>query len=199
MKFSRVSAPVLFVESIAIFCSVLLAFAADQWRDDMNERARGDAILTLVRTELTENLYELERLADTREEMLEGYIGALDDFIDTGVFPSRLPVFKVPEITDVAYQLASDSGVISGVEPNELIVIARAYEALKEVRGNEVFLNNRNAQIRFRDGEQYLSGFIYFANRAMVNEPAAIVSVREAIELLSDEVPDQETTAPSIT
>ncbi|MEL6723538.1 MAG: hypothetical protein AAFP24_00855, partial [Pseudomonadota bacterium] len=65
MKFSRVSAPVLLVESIAIFCSVLLAFAADQWRDDMNERARADAILTLVRTELTENLNELELLAGT--------------------------------------------------------------------------------------------------------------------------------------
>jgi len=199
MKFSRVSAPVLLVESIAIFCSVLLAFAADQWRDDMNERARADAILTLVRTELTENLNELELLAGTREDMLQGYIDALETFIDTGRFPQILPEYKVPDITDVAYQLATDSGVISGIEPNELIVVARAYEALKEVRGNEVFLNNRNAQIRFRDGEQYLSGFIYFANRAIVNEPAAIVAVRDAIELLSDEAPEPQSVEAPIT
>ncbi len=184
MKFSRVSAPVLLVESIAIFCSVLLAFAADQWRDDMNERSRADAILVLVRTELTENLSELEQLTGTREDMLQGYITALDEFVDSGQFPQILPEYNVPEITDVAYQLATDSGVISRVAPSDLIVIARAYEALNEVRANEVFLNNRNAQIRFRDGEQYLSGFIYFANRAMVNEPAAILSVRQAIELL---------------
>lgn len=184
MKFSKLSAPVLLVESIAIFCSVLLAFAAEQWREDMNERARADDVLVLVRTELNANLSELERLADTREVMLQGYIGALDGYIDTGEFPLDLPDFQVPDITEVAYQLATDSGVISRVEPNELIVIARAYEALGKVKANEAFLNNRNAQIRFRDGEQYLSGFIYFANRAMVNEPEAIDAVRDAIELL---------------
>ena len=184
MKFSRMSAPVILVESIAIFCSVLLAFAAEQWREDMNERARAEDILVLVRTELEANLSELEALADTRETMLQGYIQALDEFVDTGQFPADLPNLDVPDITVVAYQLAADSGVISGVDPSELIVIARAYEALTAVRANEVFLNNRNAQIRFRDGEQYLSGFIYFANRAMVNEPAAIDAVKAAIETM---------------
>lgn len=184
MKFSQMNAPVILGHAIAIFCSVLLAFAAEQWREDMNERARADDVLTLVRAELSENLAELERLAPTRDEMLSNYIGALDGLVDTGQFPQNLPRLDVPNITDVAYQLATESGVLSRIEPVDLIVIAKAYEALDSVEDNQLFLNNRNAQIRFRDGEQYISGFIYFANRAMVNEPEAIEAVRAAIEVL---------------
>ena len=184
MKFSQMNAPVILGHAIAIFCSVLLAFAAEQWREDMNERARADDVLALVRVELSENLVELERLAPTRDEMLSNYIGALDGLVETGQFPQNLPRLDVPNITDVAYQLATESGVLSRIEPVDLIVIAKAYEALDSVEDNQLFLNNRNAQIRFRDGEQYISGFIYFANRAMVNEPEAIGAVRAAIEVL---------------
>lgn len=184
MKFSRISVPVLLVESVAIFCSVLLAFAAEQWRQDMNERAQADAILVLVRTELSENLNELERVAAKREDMLGDFISSMDQFVASGEFPTDLPDYDPPEITRVAYQLATDSGVISKIEPSDLIVIARAYEALAVVKRNETFLSNRNAQIRFGDAEQYLSGFIYFTNQAMTNEPAAIASVKDAIELL---------------
>ncbi|MEO1321829.1 MAG: hypothetical protein AAFV59_02360 [Pseudomonadota bacterium] len=184
MKLSRISAPVLLVESIAIFCSVLLAFAAEQWRQDMNEKAQADAILVLVQTELTENLTELERVSLKREAMLDDFIGAMDQFVATGEFPTDLPDYDPPEITNVAYQLATDSGVISRIEPGDLIIIAQAYEALAAVKRNETFLSNRNAQIRFGDAEQYLSGFIYFTNQAMTNEPAAILSVKDAIERL---------------
>ena len=184
MKLSQISAPVILVESIAIFCSVLLAFAAEQWRQDMNEQAQADAILVLVRTELEENLTELERVSIKREDMLASYIDALDSFQKSGEFPTDMPPIDPPEITNVAYQLATDSGVISRIEPAELIVIAQAYEALASVKGNRAFLSNRNAQIRFGDAEQYLSGFIYFTNQSMANEPAAIVSVKTAIELL---------------
>ena len=184
MKFSQMNAPVILGHAVAIFCSVLLAFAAEQWREDMNERDRADDVLTLVRTELTENLAQLERLAPTRDEMLSNYIGALDGLVETGQFPQNLPRLDVPNVTDVAYQLATESGVLSRIEPADLIVIAKAYEALDSVEDNQLFLHNRNAQIRFRDGEQYISGFIYFANRAMVNEPEAIDAVRAAIRVL---------------
>ena len=70
------------------------------------------------------------------------------------------------------------------VAPEELLVVARAYEALEEVRRNDTFLNERNAQIRFNDGEQYLSGFIYYLNRAIGNEPVAIELIRDAIDML---------------
>lgn len=184
MKFSQMSAPVIFGQAVAIFCSVLLAFAAEQWRDDMNERARAEDVLTLVKAELTENLAELERVSATRQEMLDSYIAALDALVDTGVFPRELPILQVPEITNVAYQLATDSGVLSRIEPDDVIVVARAYQALASVQDNQVFLNNRNAQIRFRDGEQYISGFIYFSNRALSNEPDAIVAIEAAIATL---------------
>ena len=184
MKFSQMSAPVIFGQAVAIFCSVLLAFAAEQWREDMNERARAEDVLTLVKAELTENLAELERVSATRQEMLDAYIAALDGLVDTGVFPRELPDLSVPEITNVAYQLATDSGVLSRIEPEDVIVVARAYQALSSVQDNQVFLNNRNAQIRFRDGEQYISGFIYFSNRALSNEPEAIVAIEAAIAKL---------------
>lgn len=184
MKLSHVSLPVILVESLAIFCSVLLAFAAEQWRDDLNERARTRIVLELVRTELEENLQELQSANSTRQAMHDGYVEALNKMVDTGQFPRDLPQYRAPELTDVAYQLASESGAISRIQPDQLIVIAKAYEALDEVRRNETFLDNRNAQIRFRDGEQYLSGFIYFANRALINEPDAIRKVEAAIGLL---------------
>ena len=76
------------------------------------------------------------------------------------------------------------AGAMTTVAPKDLLVVARAYEALEEVRRNDTFLNARNAQIRFNDGEQYLSGFIYYVNRANNNEPIAIELVREAIETL---------------
>ncbi|MEM1174329.1 MAG: hypothetical protein AAGI27_05925, partial [Pseudomonadota bacterium] len=90
------------------------------------------------------------------------------------------------EITSIAYQLAADADAVTSVATEELLIIARAYEALQEVRRNDAFLTERNAQIRFNDGEQYLSGFIYYLNRAAINEPIAVDRVRDAIEMLDN-------------
>lgn len=43
-------------------------------------------------------------------------------------------------------------------------MIARAYESLETVRRNDTLLNERNTQIRFNDGEQYILGFIDYIN-----------------------------------
>ncbi len=106
-----------------------------------------------------------------------------------GRFPYDIPSLETPEITTIAYDLATDSGAVTTVSASELLVIARAYEALDKVRGNDDFLQNRNAQIRFGDGEQYISGFIYYVNQASANEPEAIEYVRNALELLGDGAP----------
>ncbi|MEM7431649.1 MAG: hypothetical protein AAF351_06880 [Pseudomonadota bacterium] len=180
----RLKIPRLLVESAAIFFSVLLAFIVEQWREDMNEQREAEAILNLVRAELVQNLEELEEIAPRRTEMLENYQEAIMSFRDTGKFPRELPNFVSPEITSLAYELATDAGAVASVDPAELLVIARAYEALEDVRRNDTFLNDRNAQVRFNDGEQYLSGFIYYINLALGNEPAAIELVGEAIEML---------------
>ena len=184
MKPSQLNAPVILGQAVAIFCSVLLAFAAEQWRDDFNERQRANDVLTLVKTELEENLIELERVTVERQDRLNAYIAAIDELIETGQYPQDVPVLLTPEITNVAYQLATDSGVLSSIEPKDLLVIARAYDALASVEANILFLNNRNAQIRFQDGEQYISGFIYFSNRALNNEPVAIEAIKKAIATL---------------
>ncbi len=176
--------PRLLVESAAIFFSVLLAFFVEQWREDINERREAEAILNLVRAELVQNLAELEAIVPKREAMLAGYQEAIMTLRNEGLFPLDLPDFESPDITSLAYELATDAGAVTTVAPEELLVIARAYEALEEVRRNDTFLNERNAQIRFNDGEQYLSGFIYYINRAIGNEPVAIDLVREAIEML---------------
>ncbi len=176
--------PPLLLESIAIFLSVLLAFFVEQWREDLNEEKDAEVALSLVRAELAQNLAELERIAPSRPELLLAYQEAIQSLIREKQFPQDLPRTVPPEITIVAYELATDSGAIASVEASDLLVIASAYEALEKVRRNEIFLENRNAQIRFNDGEQYLSGFIYYFNRAMGNEPRAIAKVQEALVLL---------------
>ena len=180
----RLQPPRLLVESAAIFLSVLLAFFVEQWREDINEQREAEAILNLVRAELSQNLAELESIAPTRAAMLAGYQAAIMELKNENRFPRNLPEFQSPEITSIAYELATDAGAVATVAPEDLLVVARAYEALEEVRRNDTFLNERNAQIRFNDGEQYLSGFIYYVNRASGNEPVAIQLVREAIETL---------------
>ncbi|MEO0615592.1 MAG: hypothetical protein AAFY69_05600 [Pseudomonadota bacterium] len=176
--------PKILVESAAIFFSVLLAFVVEQWREDLNERREAEATLNLVRAELTQNLAELEAIAPLRGDMLRGYEEAIMALKNENRFPANLPEFRSPDITSIAYELATDSGAVTGVAPEDLLTVARAYEALEEVRRNDTFLNERNAQIRFNDGEQYLSGFIYYLNRANINEPIAMGHVRAAIETL---------------
>ncbi|MEM8500301.1 MAG: hypothetical protein AAF542_19965 [Pseudomonadota bacterium] len=181
---SRLQPTRLLIESAAIFFSVLLAFFVEQWREDINERREAEAILNLVRTELMQNLASLNAVASKREAMLADYQKAIMVLRDEGRFPAQMPNFQSPEITVLAYELATDVGAVTTVAPEELLVVARAYEALEEVRRNDTFLSERNAQVRFNDGEQYLSGFIYYINMAMGNEPAAIEYVRDAIEML---------------
>jgi hypothetical protein len=174
----------ILVESVAIFLSVLLAFFVEQWREDRNELREAEAALELVRAELRQNLVELERVAPQRPEMLQDFIDAMSELEETGTFPQNFPRLETPEITTIAYDLATDSGAVTTVPAEELLVIAQAYEALDKVKRNDIFLNERNAQIRFKDAEQYISGFIYYVNRAISNEPAAIEDVKDALELL---------------
>ncbi|MEN7342157.1 MAG: hypothetical protein AAAFM81_04410 [Pseudomonadota bacterium] len=172
------------VESCAIFLSVLLAFLVEQWRDDLNEEKDALAALSLVRAELGQNLRALTEVEPKRAIMLESYQRAINDLIDNNVFPKELPNFETPVVTSIAYELATDSGAVVTVDAADLLVIARAYESIDVVRRNERFLNERNAQIRFNDGEQYLSGFIYYINRAQANEPKAISDIKNAIASL---------------
>lgn len=179
----------LLAESAAIFLSVLLAFLVEQWREDQNELQEAEAAISLVRAELAQNLAELERVAPSRDEQLQVYIEAMGVLQNEGRFPYDLPRLDTPEITTIAYDLATDSGAVTTVSTDELLLIAKAYEALVRVQGNDDFLQSRNAQIRFGDGEQYISGFIYYVNQASANEPNAIEHVRKALELLTPESP----------
>ncbi|MEM9688136.1 MAG: hypothetical protein AAF917_01535 [Pseudomonadota bacterium] len=179
----------LLAESAAIFLSVLLAFFVEQWREDQNELQEAEAAISLVRAELAQNLAELERVAPSRDKQLQVYIEAMGVLQNEGRFPYDLPRLDTPEITTIAYDLATDSGAVTTVSTDELLLIAKAYEALDRVQGNDDFLQSRNAQIRFGDGEQYISGFIYYVNQASANEPNAIEHVRKALELLTPESP----------
>ncbi|MEM8984482.1 MAG: hypothetical protein AAGC71_15730 [Pseudomonadota bacterium] len=183
---SRLRLSHVLIESAAVFFSVLLAFIVEQWREDINERREADAILNLVRIELIQNLAELTEIVPKREAMLADYQRAISDLRSEGKFPNPMPEFRSPEITSLAYELATDVGAVTTVAPEELLIVARAYEALDDVRQNDTFLNQRNAQVRFNDAEQYLSGFVYYINRAMGNEPDAIDHVSEAIAMLEN-------------
>ncbi|NRA30513.1 MAG: hypothetical protein HRU11_09650 [Parvularculaceae bacterium] len=171
---------------MAIFVSVLLAFAAEQWRDDINEKRRATATLELVRAELELNLAELRDVAPSREQMLQDFVAAMATLQKDNTFPTPFPEFAIPEITNIAYELATDSGAVTQLSTDGVLVIARAYDALADVEANADFLDRRNAQIRYDDGEQYLSGFIYYANRAIISEPDAIERLQEAIAVLTE-------------
>ncbi|MEN1726844.1 MAG: hypothetical protein AAGJ52_00265 [Pseudomonadota bacterium] len=175
----------LLVESSAIFLSVLLAFFVEEWREDKDEERKAAEALNLVRAELVQNLGELERVIPTRGGLMDQYVEVLGVLRREGTFPEELPQFVTPQITSIAYELATDSGAVTIVEPEDLLTVAQAYEALRDVRRNDVFLDERNAQIRYADGEQYLSGFVYYLNRALGNEPRAAGQVRVAIEALT--------------
>ncbi|MEM9384867.1 MAG: hypothetical protein AAGA68_07380 [Pseudomonadota bacterium] len=123
-------------------------------------------------------------LVPTRPRMLEGYIAACGQLQDEGRFPTDLPDFTTPDVTSIAYELATDSGAVTTVAVEELLVIAQAYAAINKVRENDLFLTDRNAQIRYNDGEQYLSGFVYYINRASINEPIAIEAIERAMLVL---------------
>ena len=173
----------LLIESAAIFFSVLFAFFVEQWREEYTEREQADAAIALVKAELVENLAELERVVPGRQALLDGYINAMQQLKDTGQYPTSMPTLEKPNITRIAYDLATDSGAVTQVPAADLLVMARAYEVLSTVKNNDVFLNNRNAQVRFNDAEQYISGFIYYTNLTLGNEPLAIERVEEAIRL----------------
>lgn len=175
----------LVLESAAIFLSVLFAFLVEQWREERNELEEAQAAMELVRAELEHNLSELDRVSQLRRDALEGYLAAMDELKGSGRFSDNLPVLVTPEITTIAYDLATDSGAVTKVATEDLLTVARAYEALESVRRNDVFLAERNAQIRFNDGEQYISGFIYYTYRAIHNEPLAAEHVRNALVQLS--------------
>lgn len=178
----------LIVESAAIFLSVLLAFFVEEWREEADEHRKATETLTLVQAELAQNLAELERVIPLRGEQVEFYNDAIQVLTDEGRFPRQLPDFESPQITSLAYELATDSGAVTIVDPEALLLVAKAYEALSDVRENDEFLNSRNAQIRFNDGEQYLSGFLYYLGRAMDNEPTAVVQVEAALAVLASRV-----------
>ena len=81
---------------------------------------------------------------------------------------------------------ATTSGAVTAVSAADLLVIAKAYEALEAVKRNDRFLGERNAQIRFNDAEQYISGFIYYVNQAQGNEASAMEQISEALRLLDE-------------
>lgn len=158
----------------------------EQWREDQNEAREALAALGLVRAELLQNLDELAALTPTRRTTLEAYQAGIAKLINDDVYPNDLPTVEKPAVTTIAYELATDTGAVTTVAAEDLLIIARAYEALGAVKRNEVSLNERNAQIRYRDGEQYLSGFIYYLNGASGNEPYAIAHIEKAIALLDE-------------
>jgi len=184
MNSKRTRISMILIEAVAIFCSVLLAFAADQWREDLNDRRKAESVMGLVKAELEANLQSLQSVVGTREGGLAAYNDALAELSETQELPNSLPQLQFPEITNIAYRIATDAGVIAEIDPTELLIIAQAYEAIQEVESNRSFLDNRNAQIRYEDDEQFLSGFIYYSNRALVSEPAAINAVGRALSVM---------------
>ncbi|MEO1034347.1 MAG: hypothetical protein AAFX44_02190 [Pseudomonadota bacterium] len=97
----------------------MLACIVEQWREDGNERRQAIAALNLVRAELVQNLAELKAVKDSRPTLLEGYMNAMKQLHDESVSPADLPYLVAPEITGIAYELATDSGAVTNVAPEK--------------------------------------------------------------------------------
>ena len=188
MQLSRPSLMLLVVEAAAIFSSVLLAFWVEEWREDRRDiRAMSEA-LAAIETELTTNLEELERSAAYYVDAMPQTSALVARYEAENVFPAPedIPALQHPVLTTVAYEIVQQNGALSRLDTSDLILIARAYGALHDVDENDASLANRNAQIRYRDGLQYLSGRIFYFSGAMPDVDEAIDAVNAALVVVRE-------------
>lgn len=177
----------LLVESVAIFASVLLAFLVEEWRDDRRELNRMRDTAAAIRVELRQDRTEIEAALALHQEIQPRVAAMVQAYDRTGVFPSPqdIPEPVRPDISTVAFEIGVATGALAPLPAETQIALARAYKAIGEIEQNEANLGFRNAQIRYNDGLQYLSGRLYYLTGAIGLEQAALDDIDAALAVLA--------------
>jgi len=132
--------PRLLVELAGIVFAVIVALAADEWRDNRELRQRAETALDAVLAELRANRDELERTRgglDESARQVEEAVGA----VEAGRSPSLSVMLELPDFSDAAWRITQVTDAAARLEFDWLTRVARVYAAQElyaEVRGEVV-------------------------------------------------------------
>jgi hypothetical protein len=120
--------PDLMVEAGMIFLAVVLALAAEEWREKQDRRELAERALTAVVEEIRSNLDELERTAPQNVERLEAARAVLED-LEAGNDPADADIgLEVSLLSTAAWQSAQMSQAVHYFELDVMRQLSEAYE-----------------------------------------------------------------------
>lgn len=182
---------VVLLEAGAIFASVLLAFWVEEWRDDRAALEQMEGALNSIRSELMENRAAIEPALEWHREVFPQMNELTAALADDGVFPEpgTIPETRHPVLLDVAYELSRETGALAPLETDTMVRIALAYRAVAQLDLTADQLSQRNAQIRYQDGIQYLSGRLFYFNDAINHGEEALIEIDQALAALEAREP----------
>lgn len=120
--------PDLLVEALFIFFAVVLALAAEEWREGRDRRALADRALRSVVEEIRSNLEELERTTPTNEERLGRARRVLDELEAGGEVGDADIGLEVSLLSAAAWQSAQMSQAVQYLDLETVREISEVYE-----------------------------------------------------------------------
>ena len=116
------------IEAGMIFLAVVLALAAEEWRENRDRRELADRALLSIREEIRSNLEELERSAPRNQERLAAATGALEQ-LEAGVDMLEADVgLEVSLLSTAAWQSARMSQAIQYMDLETVRELSELYE-----------------------------------------------------------------------
>lgn len=120
--------PDLMLEAGMIFLAVILALAAEEWREKRDRQELADRALTSVVEEVRSNLEELERSAPANVERLEAARAVLEQ-MEAGDEPGDVDIgLEVSLLSTAAWQSAQMSQAVHYFDLDTMRQLSEVYE-----------------------------------------------------------------------
>lgn len=120
--------PDLMLEAGMIFLAVILALAAEEWREKRDRQELADRALTSVVEEVRSNLEELERSAPANVERLEAARAVLEQ-MEAGEEPGDVDIgLEVSLLSTAAWQSAQMSQAVHYFDLDAMRQLSEVYE-----------------------------------------------------------------------
>lgn len=120
--------PDLMLEAGMIFLAVILALAAEEWREKRDRQELADRALTSVVEEVRSNLGELERSAPANVERLEAARAVLEQ-MEAGEEPGDVDIgLEVSLLSTAAWQSAQMSQAVHYFDLDTMRQLSEVYE-----------------------------------------------------------------------
>lgn len=120
--------PDLMLEAGMIFLAVILALAAEEWREKRDRQELADRALTSVVEEVRSNLEELERSAPANVERLEAARAVLEQ-MEAGEEPGDVDIgLEVSLLSTAAWQSAQMSQAVHYFDLDTMRQLSEVYE-----------------------------------------------------------------------